>query len=219
MQQLYNFVSGPLLWVAFSLFIGGSLYRIIRMFWMVQAKEKWIFSYMDWRYSLRSIFHWLTPFATVNMRKHPVMTLATFIFHFCLLVTPIFLLAHIVLVDESWNVRWVALPDEVADIMTLSVVGSCIFFLFRRLFLPEVQYVTSAADFVVLSIVAAPFITGYLACQQWLNYPIIMILHIICGEIMLVAIPFTRLAHMLFAPFTRAYMGSEFGAVRHVRDW
>ncbi|MCP3952439.1 MAG: nitrate reductase, partial [Desulfobacterales bacterium] len=25
--------------------------------------------------------------------------------------------------------------------------------------------------------------------------------------------------HMLFAPFTRAYMGSEFGGVRHARDW
>ena len=35
------------------------------------------------------------------------------------------------------------------------------------------------------------------------------------GEIMLVAIPFTRLSHMIFSPLTRAYMGSEFGKVRH----
>jgi nitrate reductase gamma subunit len=46
-----------------------------------------------------------------------------------------------------------------------------------------------------------------------------MILHIISGEVMLVAIPFTRLSHMLFAPLTRAYMGSEFGGVRHAKDW
>ena len=43
--------------------------------------------------------------------------------------------------------------------------------------------------------------------------------HIVSGEIMLMAIPFTRLSHMIFSPFTRAYMGSEFGAVRHVKDW
>jgi hypothetical protein len=36
---------------------------------------------------------------------------------------------------------------------------------------------------------------------------------------MLVAIPFTRLSHMLFSIFTRAYMGSEFGKVRHAQDW
>ena len=48
---------------------------------------------------------------------------------------------------------------------------------------------------------------------------VMMILHIVSGEIMLVAIPFTRLSHMLFSPFTRAYMGSEFGGIRHARDW
>jgi nitrate reductase gamma subunit len=46
-----------------------------------------------------------------------------------------------------------------------------------------------------------------------------LVLHIVTGEIMLAAIPFTRLSHMFYAPFTRAYIGSEFGAVRHARDW
>jgi nitrate reductase gamma subunit len=94
-----------------------------------------------------------------------------------------------------------------------------VFFLVRRLVKPEVQYVTSASDYIILAIVAAPFITGFLAYYQWFGYQIFMILHIISGEIMLVAIPFTRLSHMLFAPLTRAYMGSEFGAVRHAKDW
>ena len=101
MQQLYDFVSGPLVWVAFILFIGGSLYRIISMLRLVNAKEKWIFSYMSWNYSFRSIFHWLTPFATVNMRKHPVMTVVTFIFHLCLLITPLFLLGHMVQIGRA----------------------------------------------------------------------------------------------------------------------
>jgi hypothetical protein len=39
------------------------------------------------------------------------------------------------------------------------------------------------------------------------------------AELLLVAIPFTRLSHMLLAPLTRAYIGSEFGMVRHVKDW
>jgi nitrate reductase gamma subunit len=67
--------------------------------------------------------------------------------------------------------------------------------------------------------VAAPFITGFLVYYQWFGYQTLLILHILSGEIMLVAIPFTRLSHMLFAPLTRAYMGSEFGGVRHAKDW
>ena len=219
MHDLYNFVTGPLAWAAFIVFIAGSLYRLINMLYLVNKKEKFIFTYMSFKYSFRSIFHWITPFATVNWKMHPVLTIVTFAFHICLIITPVFLLSHAILWDESWNISLWSLPDGVADIMTLIVVGSCIFFLIRRLVSPEVQYVTSASDYVILAIVAAPFITGFIAYHQWVNYQFFMILHIISGEIMLVAIPFTRLSHMLFSPFTRAYMGSEFGGVRNAKDW
>ena len=46
-----------------------------------------------------------------------------------------------------------------------------------------------------------------------------IILHILSGELWLAAIPFTRLSHMVLAPLSRAYIGSEFGAVRHAKDW
>jgi nitrate reductase gamma subunit len=129
------------------------------------------------------------------------------------------LLAHVTLVDESWNLSWWTLPDSVTEIMTLIVIVGCVFFLVRRLVNPEVQYVTSASDYIILGIVAAPFITGFFAYYQWFGYQIFLILHIISGEVMLVAIPFTRLSHMLFAPLTRSDMGSEFGGVRHAKDW
>ena len=219
MHSLYNFVSGPLVWLAFIIFIGGCLYRLITLIVLVHTKEKFIYSYMSWKYSLRSIVRWSTPFATENMRRHPAMTIVAYVFHICLILTPIFLLAHVTLVDESWDLSWWTLPDTLAAIMTLLVIGACVFFLVRRLVNPEVQYVTSASDYILLTIVAAPFITGFLVYYQWFGYQTLLILHILSGEIMLVAIPFTRLSHMLFAPLTRAYMGSEFGGVRHARDW
>jgi nitrate reductase gamma subunit len=219
MHSIYNFVSGPLVWVAFIVFILGCLYRLIRMIWMTYKKEQFIFSYMSLKYSLRSILHWITPFGTVNMRKHPVMTIVTFVFHICLFVAPIFLLSHIILVDESWNLSWPALPDSTADIMTILVIIACIFFLVRRIISREVQFVTSASDYGILAVVVAPFLTGFYAYYQFPGYPVAMILHIVSGEIMLIAIPFTRLSHMIFSVFTRSYTGSEFGGVRHARDW
>ena len=219
MHDLYNFVTGPMVWVTFIIFLGGSAYRLWRLLALVSEKEKFIHSYMSLKYSLRSIVRWSIPFSTANMRRHPWMTIVTFAFHICLVITPIFLMAHVLMWEEAWSVSWPTLPDTVADVMTLIVIGGCLFFLLRRLILPEVKFVTSASDFVLLAIVAAPFVTGFLAYHQWGNYPVFMILHIVCGEIMLVVIPFTRLSHMLFAPLTRAYMGSEFGAIRHARDW
>jgi nitrate reductase gamma subunit len=219
MHALYQFVAGPLAWVAFIVFVGGCLFRLIRLIQQVNEKERFIYSYMSWKYSLRSIGHWITPFATENMRRNPFMTIVTFAFHICLLLTPIFLLSHIVLVDEGWGLSWWALPDGLADLMTLVVIGSCVFFMVRRQVRPEVQYVTSVSDYVILAIVAAPFLTGLFAYHQWLDYRLMLVLHILSGEIMLMAIPFTRLSHMVLSPLTRAYMGSEFGGVRKARDW
>ena len=135
------------------------------------------------------------------------------------LATPVFLLSHIILWDESWNISWWAFPDGLADVMTMVVILCCLFFLVRRIRQPEVRFVTSASDFVILAIVAMPFITGFFAYHQWFDYQVSLILHILSGEVMLVAIPFTRLSHMIFSPLTRAYMGSEFGGVRHAKDW
>jgi len=103
--------------------------------------------------------------------------------------------------------------------MTVIVILAAIFFLVRRLVLSEVRYVTFPSDYALLAIALAPFLTGFLAYHQWLPYKTILILHILSGEIMLIAIPFTRLSHMLYFVFTRAYMGSEFGAVRNSKDW
>jgi nitrate reductase gamma subunit len=219
MHEIYNFVSGPLVWISFIIFIGGSIYRLVSMGLLAKKKDTVIYAYLSPKYALRSIFHWIIPFGSVNMRKHPVMTLVAFSFHICLIAVPIFLFAHIILWKESWNISWWFLSDATADFMALIVIGSCIFFLVRRIVLPEVKYLTTVSDYVILAIVAAPFITGFWTYHQFFGYKVMGIIHILSGEIMLAAIPFTRLSHMFFFPVTRGYMGSEFGSVRQAKDW
>lgn len=219
MHAIYEFVSGPMVWLALGLFILGSLYRLIAMGRLAAEKDAVVFNYMSPFYALRSIFHWIIPFASVNMRKHPVMTIVAFAFHICLFAVPIFLCAHIVLINEAWQINWWYMPDPVADGMTLIVIGACIFFLCRRLVLREVRYLTTLSDFLILAAVAAPFITGFWSYHQYPGHVVAGILHIVSGEIVLIMIPFTRLSHMLFFPFTRGYIGSEFGAVRNAIDW
>ena len=219
MHDIYYFVSGPMVWISFIVLIVGSLYRLINLIMLVNRKERFIFSYMSWKYSLRSILHWITPFATENWRRKPVLTIVTFSFHICLIIVPIFLLSHNILWDESWDIGWWSLPGSLADVLTVIVIGGCIFFVVRRLKSAEVHFVTSTSDYIILAIVAAPFVTGFFAYHQWFDYRVLTILHILAGELMIMAIPFTRLSHMLFSPLTRAYMGSEFGGIRHAKDW
>jgi len=219
MHHIYDFVSGPLVWLSFIIFISGSIYRIATMAMLAKKKDGVVYDYMDSFYALRSIMHWIIPFGSENMKKHPAMTIVTFVFHISLVIAPLFLFAHIALIKEAWNISWGYISDTTADIMTILVIASCVFFMLRRIKLPEVRYLTDTSDYILLAIVAAPFVTGFLAYHQWMGYKLMVILHILSGEVMLAAIPFTRLSHVLFFPFTRGYIGSEFGAVRHAKDW
>jgi nitrate reductase gamma subunit len=219
MHDLYAFVSGPLVWVAFIIFFGGSIYRLVSMALLAKKKDGVVFEYFNFKYALRSILHWIIPFASTNWRLHPWMTIVTFAFHICLIFTPVFLFAHIILIKESWDISWWAMPDGLADILTLVVIGSCVFFFIRRKVLPEVKYLTSTSDYVILVLIALPFITGFWTYHQWPASEFMGILHILSGEVMLAVIPFTKLSHMLFFPITRGYMGSEFGGVRQAKDW
>ena len=219
MYTVYSFVTGPLAWIAFLVFIVGSIIRFAMLYSLARKKDGVVFEYMNLKFAIRSIAHWLFPFGSRNMRNHPAMTIVTFAFHICLVLVPIFLFAHIVMWNESFNVSWIALPNAVADVMTLLVIGSCIFFGARRLMLNEVKYLTTWVDFAILVVVAAPFFTGFWAYHQWAGAATMTIIHIISGELMLVIIPFTKLFHMFLFPFTRGYMGSEFGAVRMAKDW
>jgi nitrate reductase gamma subunit len=214
----YNLVRGPLVWVAFIVFIGGSVYQVRRLI-LLAKKEKVVYPYMSMKLTLRSLFHWLVPFASVNWRRHPVITIVTFIFHIGLVILPIFVLGHIVLIKESWGISWWNIPEAWGDALTLCVIAGSIFLFLRRIFAPEVRFVTFPSDFLILGVSFLPFLTGFLAYHQLLLPNKAMVsLHMLFGEIMLIAVPFTRIIHMFYFFLTRAYMGSDQG-YRHSQDW
>jgi len=215
---MYELVSGPLVWIAFVGFFAGIVYQLVSTARLAK-KERVVLPTLDARYGFRSLFHWVVPFMNRNTRMRPLYTLLSYAFHFCLLVTPLFVMGHAVMWKQAWGIRWWSLPEGVADAMSLVVVFVCLFFIIRRLIRPEVRNVTFSSDFLLAGLVMAPFATGFVAHQQWLPYRPMLIAHIISGAACLLLIPWTRLVHMIWFAFTRAYMGAEFGAVRHARDW
>lgn len=217
--SIYTFVRGPLVWLAFIVFFIGMFYRIFTTLKMAK-KEKVIYPYLSLKYTLRSIFHWIVPFSSISMRRHPWFTLFSFVFHLFAIVTPIFLTAHMELWNESWNLNLWSLPTDLTDSMTVIVILCLIFFFLRRLFQRDIKFLTSYSDFTVLIIVALPFVTGFLAHHELLlEYKTMLTIHMLAGEIMLISIPFTKLSHMFMFFLTRAHTGSEFGAVRRSRDY
>ena len=209
----------PVLGAVFAIFFIGCLYRVVWYFrglsWQLDRVPYKHQRGDRWKGAFKSIYHWLTPFGTRSWKKHPGFTVLFFAFHICLLLTPLFLEAHIVLLKNGvLGVGWFTLPAGVADFMTIVAMVAAFFLILRRIVYPEVRIVTSLYDYLLILISVAPFVTGYLAMKQAPGYENWLLAHVICGEIWLLAVPFTKLSHAVLFFCTRIQIGMDFGAKR-----
>jgi nitrate reductase gamma subunit len=215
---MYEFVTGPLAWIAFVAFFGGLIWRFVTYVRGLNWQADRVSYTREIRYgikgALRSIFSWLIPYGTRSWRFYPGFTILVFVFHIGLLLTPVFLLGHNLLLRERWGFSLPTISEPLADTLTVAMLVAGLFILLRRIALPQVRILTKPYDLLVLGIAVAPFITGFLAHYQVGGYKFWLIAHILCGEIMLVAIPFTKLSHFLLFFLSRAQLGMDFGIKR-----
>ncbi|WP_231714522.1 sulfate respiration complex protein HmcE [Desulfonema ishimotonii] len=217
-MDIYQFVTGPLAWASFAVFFVGVIVRValyVRgLDWQLDRVAYTEFKVLGIKGAIRSIVCWLLPFGTRSWRYYPFFTLIFFTFHIGLLFTPVFLEAHNILMKERFGFGIWTISGATADFLTLSVMVAAVFLVLRRIALPEVRILTKAYDYLVLAIAVAPFLTGYLAAHHIGHYQFWLIAHIVAGEIMLVAIPFTKLSHFVLFFMSRMQIGMDFGIKR-----
>ena len=152
---MYDFVTGPLAWIAFLTFFFGLIARAI---WYVKGLN-WQMDRVAYRPHMRhgikgaarSIFFWLFPYGTRSWRQNPVFTFLVFIFHIGLLVTPVFLLGHNILLKTSWGFSLPTISETAADVLTFAVIVSALFLVLRRIALTEVRIITNAYDYLLVA--------------------------------------------------------------------
>lgn len=216
---MYAFLSGPGTVIAFTLFFGGTTFRLMALYHLSRMKDPIAYNHVNWCWGISSIFHWVIPLASASTRRQPVFAFMVFLFHVSLFATPLFLNAHNLLWDENLNVKLWSIPNRLADVLTLMLLASGTFLLVRRWVRPEVRILTHFSDYALLILTMLPFLTGFLAYHQWGPYELLMILHIASGQMLLILIPFTKLSHAFLFFLTRTYIGFEMGGRRNARSW
>ncbi len=218
MPKLYQFITGPLLWLSFGIFFVGLTFRVVRyvqgLDWQLDRVAYRAHPGLGLKGALRSIVHWLVPFWSVGWRAKPLYTAIFFVFHIGLVLTPLFLLGHAVIFRERWGVDWPTLSMGLADVLTIGVMITAVCIAIRRLAFPEVRIVTTFYDFFLLLLSVAPFVTGFLAVHQAPHYQLWLYSHILSGELLLIAIPFTKLFHVVGFFLSRGQLGADFGIKR-----
>ena len=228
--ELYDIVRGPLFIAAWVIFALGFAWRMARFNRLTRATHSRVappVPVMPVDSGSRAadsvpggIFararRWLrgTVFGT-----HPVMGAVSLVFHLALFLLPLLLPAHNILFSQTFRVSLPTLPEPFMDKVTLGLLAIGAFFLLRRIFVPRVRALTTVKDYLILLLVAAPFITAYMAYHQWLDYRTVLVTHMIIGEIVIAAIPFTKLGHMPFLIFARFFVSGEYAWRPGTRRW
>lgn len=215
-MDFFSFVEGPLLWLAFLIFIIGSLIRAAMFLSVSTKKDKIIYQHFSWKYVFATLVRWILPL-NKDLAKNPVFSILGYIFHICLIIVPIWYASHITLWEESrfeWS--WSSIPDEMADWMTLIFLAIAIFFLLRRIFSADIRLISTFSDYLLLIVTALPFLTGYFLTHGTLDSigflgDNMQLLHMLSAELMLILIPFTKLSHYILFFFSRGASGVEFG--------
>jgi len=215
---MYDFLTGFMFWLALTICLTGMLVRIIFYFrglnWKLDRVAYKAFPLAGFKGAVISICKWVLPFGTHGWRKQPLMTILFFGFHTGAILLPLFLIAHNLFLKEMIGISLLTLNPMAADILTWVTVISGLLIILRRIALPEVRILTTWYDYFILFIALAPFVTGLIARYELGNYSFWLTTHIFFGEVFLIAIPFTKLSHIVLFFASRAQLGMDFGIKR-----
>ncbi len=215
---MYDFLTGPFMYLTILIFLGGCTWRVVSYIrgldWKLDRVAYGPYRKHGLKHAARSIIFFIIPFATHTWREKPAMTTATFFFHFAIIGIPLFAPAHTTLMDQWLLIAPLSLPQSVVDFLILMFFISAGFLILRRIALPEVRILTGWHDILVLFITIAPFVSGVLAATHTGDYAFWLNAHIFFGQVMLIAIPFTKLSHFVLFFMSRGQLGMDFGIKR-----
>jgi nitrate reductase gamma subunit len=199
MSKLYEFVSGPALWVAFAIFIGGLIARVGYLYAVVRESKDASHNRVNFRKAVYAIVHWLIPVESdARLQSKPVFVIASFLFHICLPGIPLFVFAHNTLWEETFGFSLPSLPDHFSDVLTVMFLISVLLVLTGKIFDSKMRSMSTIRNYFLLLLSSAPFITGFLAHRQIGPYRPTLILHMVFAEMLLIIIPFSMGHFVLF---------------------
>jgi nitrate reductase gamma subunit len=158
---------------------------------------------------------WLFPFKQLNNRLwYSIFSVS---FHVGLILTPLFLGAHIMLWKRGIGIGWPGLTQSLADGLTILTVAAGIGLIIGRLANPFSRRISRFQDFALPPLLIIPFISGFLAMHPAINplpYNVAMLIHVLSGDLIFILIPFTKMAHCVLLPTTQlvAEVGWHFPA-------
>jgi nitrate reductase gamma subunit len=209
--DLLTFARGSALNWALIVFAAGVVLRLFEIFGLGRkadlAKPRLNSPGSGWR----TIFTRSLP-PEGMLKRDPVTYIGGYVFHFGLFIAMFFFAPHIEFFRSMTGLNWASLPNALVDASVVAAIVALGILLAHRLNNKVKRMLSGFGDYLAWAVTLLPLLTGYLAYHHlFVEYTLMLALHLFSVELLLVLLPFTKLFHTFSVFISRWYNGDIFG--------
>ncbi|MGD2062417.1 MAG: hypothetical protein PVF51_02410 [Nitrospirota bacterium] len=209
--DLLLWARGPGFEAAVMIFLVGMVWRLIETFSLGRKPDLSLPRDRPGASGMHTVFRRFL-FPPGMLRRAPVTYLGGYIFHIGFGIVLLFFIPHIELARGVVGFGWPGLPTPFVDLVAVITMVTLLVMLVSRLTDPAKRFISTFEDYFTWALTVAPLLTGYLAYHHLLlPYRTMLAVHILAAELLLVAMPFTKLIHFVTLFPARWFNGDLFG--------
>lgn len=211
MEAWLEFARGPLFRFSIAVMILGLLrHFVMTILGLVKAYQHTGDKNVPLGKTTGKFLGWLVPFT--HMKNKILYSIISVLFHIGLLTVPLFLFAHNQLWERGIGFSLPSIDQQYANVLTLTtIIGAILLFIMRTASRAS-RSLSHFQDYANLGLLCIIFASGYIAGHPQYNpfsYTLTMFIHVLSGNIFMILMPFTKIAHCVLFPLSQ-YV-TEFG--------
>jgi len=208
MEEWLLFLRGPAFRFALIIAVLGLARELFLQVWgAIAAYRKANDKDIPWKQLAVQTADWLVPIRRLFTSQRKLHGVFSFLLHVGVILVPLFLLDHLLLWNRGLgvNLKFLMLPDAVADGLTLLTIVAAVGLILSRALSKTAGAISGFQDYFLLVLIMVIFFTGFIASRPWnpLSYEATMVIHVMSGDLALILVPFTKLAHIVLMPALR----------------
>lgn len=216
-MDLLDFARGPALWFSLLVCVGGSAWRIIAIFRLGTRPDlSEPRSRRRFAGALRGIF------GRMVQRKEfrnggKLGAFYGYIYHLGLAAIVFGYLPHVLFFERLTGLAWPPLPAPLIYLSVGFTIVALLMVLIERLTDPVLRLLSDFDDYFSWFVVFLPLLTGMAAINGWSSqpttggatlYPLPVAIHLLSVELLLLWLPFGKLAHAFLVFMSRGVSGA-----------
>ena len=158
MEEWVTWARGPVFRMCFLIMVLGLMrVFVLNVMNIVGAVQRANNKNIPYRVIAINTLKWLFPTAKV-FGSRIVFSVTSVLFHVAIIITPLFLGAHILLWERGLGISWPAINGQVADYLTLLAIVTSLALFIQRVMARPTRALSRLQDYVLPLLISVPFI-------------------------------------------------------------